>query len=45
MERLAEAEARLVESLDLYNEMGVPEAAQVRDDLDRVRGRLGQSES
>jgi tetratricopeptide (TPR) repeat protein len=45
MERLAEAEARLAESLDLYDKMGVPEAAQVRDDLDRVRKRLSQSES
>jgi hypothetical protein len=41
MGRLTEAEERLAEALALYEAIGMPEATQVREDLERVRGQLG----
>ncbi len=40
MDRLTEAEEHLVEALALFETMGIPEAEEVREDLERVRGQL-----
>jgi tetratricopeptide (TPR) repeat protein len=39
--RLVEAEKHLAEALDLYEDIGMPQAEEVRKDLARVRGQLG----